>query len=287
MVKRPEDIYPALSEAYNAGDLEALVSLYDPKAVFVIKPGRVTEGLDCTSGVRRMIDTQIRQRNCNSSNSLLRLAFVAASFAAWLMVPIAHIDSIAVAAEVDAIGLPAPVGFADIVERVKPAVVGVRVKIEEVTTSDETQKEAPRPPRSLFGRFFRHFGMPIPDAPVARSGIALGSGFFISGDGYVVTNNHVVANGTSFEVTTDSGNTYQAKVIGTDPQTDLALIKVGGGTDFPYVRLSAEVPRIGDWVIAVGNPFGLGARSPPVSSRRADATSAQARTKISFRSTRR
>ena len=199
-----------------------------------------------------MFDSQIKHLH----NGLISLAFVAA--APWLAAPIAYIDPVAAAAEVDAIGLSAPVGFADIVERVKPAVVGVRVKIEEVTTSDETQKEAPRPPRSLFGRFFRHFGMPIPDAPVARSGIALGSGFFISGDGYVVTNNHVVANGTSFEVTTDSGNTYQAKVIGTDPQTDLALIKVGGGTDFPYVRLSAEVPRIGDWVIAVGNPFGLG-----------------------------
>jgi serine protease Do len=123
---------------------------------------------------------------------------------------------------------------------------------------DETQNEAPPPPRSPFGRFFRHFGIPIPDTPVPQSGIALGSGFFISGDGYVVTNNHVVANGKSFEVTTDGGKTYQANVIGTDPQTDLALIKVSGGTDFPYVRLAADVPRIGDWVLPVGNPFGLG-----------------------------
>jgi serine protease Do len=104
----------------------------------------------------------------------------------------------------------------------------------------------------------RHFGIPIPDTPVPQSGIALGFGFFISGDGYVVTNNHVVANGKSFEVTTDGGKTYQAKVIGTDPQTDLALIKVSGGTDFPYVRLAADVPRIGDWVLPIGNPFGLG-----------------------------
>src|SRR5208282_1951269 len=173
-------------------------------------------------------------------------------------VPIAQIESIAVAAEVDAIGVPAPVGFADIVERVKPAVVGVRVRIEGMATSDETQKELPLPPRSPFDRFFRHFGTPMPDAPVPKSGIALGSGFFISGDGYVVTNNHVVANGTSFEVTTDSGKNYQAKVIGTDPQTDLALIKVSGGPDFPYVRLATDVPRIGDWVLPVGNPFGLG-----------------------------
>jgi serine protease Do len=191
-------------------------------------------------------------------NGLFRLAIVTAVVAPCMMAPVAQIEPMAFAAEVDAIGVPAPVGFADIVERVKPAVVGVRVKVEGITTPDETQKEAPASPRSLFGRFFRHFGIPIPDAPVPRSGITLGSGFFISGDGYVVTNNHVVANGTSFEVTTDTGKTYQAKVIGTDPQTDLALIKVNGGTDFPYVRLAADVPRIGDWVIPVGNPFGLG-----------------------------
>ena len=98
----------------------------------------------------------------------------------------------------------------------------------------------------------------MPDAPVPKSGFALGSGFFISSDGYIVTNNHVVANGVSFEVTIDSGKTYQAKVIGTDPQTDLALIKVSAPTDFPYVRLAADLPRIGEWVLAVGNPFGLG-----------------------------
>ena len=100
------------------------------------------------------------------------------------------------------------------------------------------------------------FRFQIAGAP--KSGIALGSGFFISGDGYIVTNNHLVANGKRFEVTIDSGKTYEAKVIGTDPQTDLALIKVRASTDFPYVRLAAEVPRIGDWVLVVGNPFGLG-----------------------------
>ena len=108
----------------------------------------------------------------------------------------------------DAIGVPAPVGFADVVERVKPAVVGVQVKIERMTASDETQEEAPPPHRSPLGRF----GIPMPDA----TGFALGSGFFVSGDGYVVANNHVVANGISFEVSIDSGKTYQAKVVGTE-----------------------------------------------------------------------
>src|SRR3954465_4038620 len=85
-----------------------------------------------------------------------------------------------------------------------------------------------------------------------------GSGFFISADGYAVTNNHVVDKAESVEVTTDDGKIHTAKVIGTDPRTDLALIKVEGGNDFPFVRLADQAPRIGDWVLAVGNPFGLG-----------------------------
>ena len=91
-----------------------------------------------------------------------------------------------------------------------------------------------------------------------RFGEALGSGFFISADGYAVTNNHVVEHAKDVSVTTDDGQTYTAKVIGTDPKTDVALLKVDGRTDFPYVKLASETPRIGDWVLAVGNPFGLG-----------------------------
>jgi serine protease Do len=84
-----------------------------------------------------------------------------------------------------------------------------------------------------------------------------GSGFFITADGYAVTNNHVVQDAENVQVTTDDGKTYSAKVIGTDSRTDLALIKVDG-KDFPFVKLSDNAPRIGDWVLAVGNPFGLG-----------------------------
>ena len=72
-----------------------------------------------------------------------------------------------------------------------------------------------------------------------------------------MTNNHVVEKATTVEVTFDDGKTYAAKVIGTDPRTDLALIKVEGG-NFPFVKLADKSPRIGDWVLAVGNPFGLG-----------------------------
>jgi serine protease Do len=73
-----------------------------------------------------------------------------------------------------------------------------------------------------------------------------------------VTNNHVVDKARTVEVTTDDGKTYSAKVIGTDPRTDVALIKVEGRNDFPFVKLADKAPRVGDWVVAVGNPFGLG-----------------------------
>ena len=213
-------------------------------------------------GASTMID-EARSHSAVRYNRIWRdfavmMSLVALTSMAWLTAPSLRIGSLAVAAEVDAVGVPAPLGFADIVARVKPAVVGVRVRVEEATSADEAQQKNPIPPDSPFDRFFRQFGVPTPDSTAPKSGTALGSGFFVSGDGYIVTNNHLVANGKSFQVTIDSGKTYEAKVIGTDPQTDLALIKVSASTDFSYARLAAEVPRAGDWVLVVGNPFGLG-----------------------------
>ena len=149
-----------------------------------------------------------------------------------------------------------PVGFADIVEKVKPSVISVRVKLERPANSALTDEDQPFPPGSPFERFFRKFG--APNAPGGKEVVTgQGSGFFISDDGYAVTNNHVVQNAETVTVTADDGKTYTAKVIGTDPRSDLALIKVDG-TSFPYVKLADALPRVGDWVLAVGNPFGLG-----------------------------
>ncbi|MCW5691827.1 MAG: Do family serine endopeptidase [Pseudolabrys sp.] len=162
--------------------------------------------------------------------------------------------------------LPAPVGFADIVEKVKPAVISVRVKVDGGPATTGLGADMENVPPGL-QEFFRRFGMPdgmpngMQGGPRGRGGHNIitgqGSGFFISADGYAVTNNHVVEKAESVEVKTDDGKTYKAKVIGTDPRTDLALIKVDGAS-FPFVKLADKAPRIGDWVLAVGNPFGLG-----------------------------
>ena len=156
-----------------------------------------------------------------------------------------------------------PVGFADIVETVKPAVISVRVKMESARVMG-LEGNSPLSPGSPMDRFFRRFGFPdgmpnLSPSPRGRNSVTgQGSGFFISADGYAVTNNHVVDKAQTVEVTADDGKTYSAKVIGTDSRTDVALIKIDGRNDFPYVRFADTPPRIGDWVLAVGNPFGLG-----------------------------
>ena len=159
-----------------------------------------------------------------------------------------------------------PASFADLVAKVKPAVISVRVKIAEDAkvasmSNDDEGGAIPFAPGSPMEKFFQQFGFQnLPNGMRHRHEVITGegSGFFISPDGYAVTNNHVVDHAKSVQVTTDDGTVYTAKVIGTDPKTDLALIKVDGKNDFPYVKFAEHTPRVGDWVVAVGNPFGLG-----------------------------
>jgi serine protease Do len=159
-------------------------------------------------------------------------------------------------------GMPS---FADLVERLKPSVVSVYVdaEIANVTRSprrggrtEDWQGHNPFGSNAPFEFFFRQFGNgpALPPTTVR----AQGSGFFISADGYVVTNNHVVANARSVEIRTIDGKTLAAKVVGSDANTDLAVLKVAGTASFPFVRFASRPPRVGDWVLAMGNPFGLG-----------------------------
>ncbi len=162
-----------------------------------------------------------------------------------------------------------PASFADVVDHVKGAVVSVKVKIDETNVADDSDAQPmPNIPKGgPLEKFFRQFGAPGMGQPFGDNeqphqrphmGMAQGSGFFISSDGYIVTNNHVVDHAKDVTVTTTDGKTMAARVVGTDPKTDLALLKVKEGSDYPYVSFASQTPRVGDWVIAVGNPFGLG-----------------------------
>jgi serine protease Do len=149
-------------------------------------------------------------------------------------------------------------GFADIVDKIKPAVISVSVRLNE---GADTGARGVAPQESPLERFFRRFAQPDDDsAPLLPRNTLMrqGSGFFITADGYAVTNNHVVEGVSTVEVKTDAGKIYTAKVVGADRRTDVALIKVDGRSDFPTVKFAERIPRVGDWVLAVGNPFGLG-----------------------------
>ncbi len=151
--------------------------------------------------------------------------------------------------------LAQPASFADLVERVAPAVVSVRVEGKiEMTAADSEQMR----------RFFEQFGIPAPEgAPGGegqeRKSEAMGSGFIIDATGYIVTNNHVIDGADKITITLNDGSELDAKLIGTDPGTDIALLKVESSKPLPYVPFGDDAKlRPGDWVVAVGNPFGLG-----------------------------
>ncbi|MGC6499695.1 MAG: Do family serine endopeptidase [Henriciella sp.] len=149
----------------------------------------------------------------------------------------------------------APLSFADLIEQVSPAVVSVNVISEQE-----------RPDLSEMERFFERFRQgpgAVPrdeeDEPETQEARSLGSGFFISEEGYVVTNNHVIANATQIQIVLEDGRELEAELVGTDAQTDLAVLKVSEQGTYPFVQFGSSAGlRRGDWVVALGNPFGLG-----------------------------
>lgn len=156
---------------------------------------------------------------------------------------------------------PAVPNFVDLVQAVKPAVVSIRVKSDVTPQVLSGDGGGPSPfEGSPLERFFQPFTPRGRGEQAPRQHFfaqAQGSGFFISADGYVVTNNHVVANAVQLQVVTDDGRVLDAKMIGADPKTDLALLRAEG-QNFSFVTLAEEPTKIGEWVIAMGNPFGLG-----------------------------
>ena len=209
-----------------------------------------------------------------SSRTRSRLLAAAASvaIAGSIGLGAAVSGTVPVFAEAVRVEAPQAPGFADVVSKVSPAVVSVRVKAKIEAASDDGSQmfggngleNLPRD-HPLY-RFFRDF-RGDQDRKSPRFGrrdqeprvTAQGSGFFISEDGYLVTNNHVVENGVAFTVLMDDGRELDAKLIGTDPRTDLAVLKVDGDKKFTYVSFADDSKvRVGDWVVAVGNPFGLG-----------------------------
>ncbi len=174
------------------------------------------------------------------------------------------------AAQITAPAVTNAPNFADLVDAVKPAVVSIVVEGNE--REERRLQRGGRqfnfnfpdlPDDHPFKDFFDQFGQQGNGdgdrrAQPPRKFMAAGSGFVISADGYIVTNNHVVDNASKVTVVFEDGTEKEAKVVGTDVKTDLAVVKLDGETDLPFVKLSETEPRVGEWVVAVGNPFGLG-----------------------------
>jgi len=184
--------------------------------------------------------------------ALPRRADLSGLQALWaLILAVALLLSQAVAAR----AFSAPESFADLAQQVSPAVVNITTS---TTVATGTSPVPSFPEGSPFEDFFRDFGQPGPRGPAQRSQ-ALGSGFVISEDGYIVTNNHVIEGADEIEIEFFSGNRLAATVVGTDPNTDIALLKVESESPLPFVTFgNSDEVRVGDWVMAMGNPLGQG-----------------------------
>lgn len=152
-----------------------------------------------------------------------------------------------------------PVSFADVVEQVSPAVVNIAVEKAgaPVPTGLPGLSRRGTPFDEFFGRFFER--PEVPDSARRPRSQALGAGFIVDADGYIVTNHHVIEGADRVIVRFADGEEAEARIVGRDPKTDLALLKVDTGEALPFVAFGdSDRARVGDWVLAIGNPFGLG-----------------------------
>jgi len=146
-----------------------------------------------------------------------------------------------------------PESFADLAERLMPSVVNISTT-QTVVTNNNPFPGFQFPPGSPFEDMFKEFG-----TPQTRKASALGSGFIIDSKGIVITNNHVISGAEDIVVTVDGDRDYKAKVIGADPLSDIAVLQIESKDNFIPVKFgNSDKARIGDWVIAIGNPLGLG-----------------------------
>ena len=146
-----------------------------------------------------------------------------------------------------------PESFADLAERLMPSVVNISTTTTIVTNANPF-KGFQFPPGSPFEDMFKEFG-----TPQKRKSSALGSGFIINETGIVITNNHVIQDSEDIVVRVDGDKEYKAKIIGADPLSDIAVLQIESKEKFIPVKFGdSDKARIGDWVIAIGNPFGLG-----------------------------
>jgi serine protease Do len=186
-------------------------------------------------------------------NMMIAGAAAATAFAGFAAAP----TILAERAEAQKINVPAvtppggaPGSFADLIQRVSPAVVSISVR-QKANAGERADLENLPPGLEEFMRRF-------PERGPRRQSQALGSGFIIAENGTIVTNNHVVEDAEEIDIRLSDGREVQAELVGTDPGTDLAVLKIKGGGRFPYVTFDrSPTVRVGDWVVAVGNPFGL------------------------------